>query len=170
MLENAVLWEPGTVSRRDLFYGPGGREMQPDISKVTFIKEEKQGHNKKYRIRDANVGGEPPEDAPEQIDVVQILVKHDGVKGAVAEGVTRSREDACLRATEARAVLLSQSDWDAAYKEYSDDQGPSKGVIQGLKRGDYGKAFSAAAFSARVNDVTQVVETKRGFHVILRTQ
>ncbi len=121
-------------------------------------------------IRDANVGGEPPEDAPEQIDVVQILVKHDGVKGAVAEGVTRSREDACLRATEARAVLLSQSDWDAAYKEYSDDQGPSKGVIQGLKRGDYGKAFSAAAFSARVNDVTQVVETKRGFHVILRTQ
>lgn len=54
VLENAVLWEPGTVSRRDLFYGPGGREMQPDISKVTFIKEEKQGHNKKYRIRDAN--------------------------------------------------------------------------------------------------------------------
>jgi hypothetical protein len=54
VLQNAVLWEPGTVSRRDLFYGPGGREMQPDISKVTFIKEEKQGHNKKYRIRDAN--------------------------------------------------------------------------------------------------------------------
>ncbi|MFN6965298.1 MAG: hypothetical protein ACK4S4_16255, partial [Pyrinomonadaceae bacterium] len=38
---------------RDLFYGPGGREMVPDVSRVTFIKEEKQGHNKKYRIRDA---------------------------------------------------------------------------------------------------------------------
>jgi hypothetical protein len=51
---NAVLWEPGNVSRRNLYYGPGGTEMQPDVSRVTFIKEEKQGHNKKYRIRDAN--------------------------------------------------------------------------------------------------------------------
>lgn len=120
-------------------------------------------------IRDANLVGDPPEDAPEQIDVVQILIKHDGVKGAVQEGVTRNREDACLRATEARAVVLSQSDWDAAYKEYSDDQGPSKGVIQGLKRGGYDDAFSNAAFAAGVNEVAHVVETKRGFHVIVRT-
>lgn len=120
-------------------------------------------------IRDANLVGNPPDDAPEQIDVVQILVKHDGVKGAVAEGITRSREDACLRATEARAVVLSQSDWDAAYKEYSDDQGPSQGVIHGLKRGGYDDAFSNAAFAAGLNEVTHVVETKRGFHVILRT-
>jgi NIMA-interacting peptidyl-prolyl cis-trans isomerase 1 len=105
-------------------------------------------------IRDANVVGEPPEDAPEQIDVVHILVKHDGVKGAVEEGITRNREDACLRATEARAVVLSQSDWDAAYKEYSDDQGPNRGVIHGLKRDGYARAFSNAAFAMRVNDVS----------------
>jgi hypothetical protein len=121
-------------------------------------------------VRDANLVGNPPEDAPEEIDVVQILVKHDGVKGAVAEGVTRSREDACLRATEARAVVLSQSDWDAAYKDYSDNQGPSQGVIQGLKRGGYDDAFSNAAFAAGVNEVSHVVETKRGFHVIVRTR
>jgi len=121
-------------------------------------------------IRDANVGTTPPEDAPETIDIMQILIKHDGVKGAVAEGITRNREDACLRAVAARATLLSQSDWDATYAEYSDDQGPSKGVIRGLKRGDYGKAFSDAAFSTGVNEVAHVVETKRGFHVILRTQ
>ena len=121
-------------------------------------------------IRDANVGGDPPEDAPEQIDVVHILVKHDAVKGAVEEGVTRNREDACLRATAARATVLSQSDWDAAYAEYSDKQGPSKGVIHGLKRGGYDKAFSDAAFSTGINEVSHVVESKRGFHVILRTQ
>jgi len=48
-----VLWEDGDIASRDLFNGPGGVEMQPDVSRVTFIKEETQGHNKKYRIRDA---------------------------------------------------------------------------------------------------------------------
>ena len=51
---NPVLWQGGSVASRDLYFGPGGREMVPDISRVTFIEEDKQGHNKKYRIKDAN--------------------------------------------------------------------------------------------------------------------
>jgi hypothetical protein len=47
-----VMWEPVAVSRRDLFWGPGGREMQPDLSNITFIRKETGGHNTKYRIRD----------------------------------------------------------------------------------------------------------------------
>ena len=46
------MWEKVNIANRDLFYGPGGREMEPDLSKITFIKEEKGGHNKKYRIKD----------------------------------------------------------------------------------------------------------------------
>jgi hypothetical protein len=49
-----VMWERVNISRRDLFYGPGGKDMMPDLSRVTFIKEEKGGHNKKYRIRDGS--------------------------------------------------------------------------------------------------------------------
>lgn len=49
----AVMWEKVNIKNRDLFYGPGGRAMVPDVSSVTFIKEEKGGHNKKYRIKDA---------------------------------------------------------------------------------------------------------------------
>ena len=52
-LTNPVLWEDIDVSKLDLFYGPGGRAMAPDIRRIEFIKEETQGHNKKYRIRDA---------------------------------------------------------------------------------------------------------------------
>ncbi len=48
-----VMWERVDINRRDLFFGPGGSAMQPDISRVTFIREEKGGHNKKYRIKDA---------------------------------------------------------------------------------------------------------------------
>jgi hypothetical protein len=49
-----VLWRGHTdVSALDLFHGPGGEEMKPDLSRLTFIKEEKGGHSKKYRVRDA---------------------------------------------------------------------------------------------------------------------
>ena len=48
-----VLWEQVDVASRDLYNGPGGEAMQPDISKVEFIEQDKSGHNKKYRIRDA---------------------------------------------------------------------------------------------------------------------
>jgi hypothetical protein len=48
-----VLWEQVNVADRDLYLGPGGNELKPDLSSVTFIEEDKSGHNKKYRIKDA---------------------------------------------------------------------------------------------------------------------
>jgi hypothetical protein len=48
----AVMWEPVNVEGRDLFNGPGGTEMAPNLKRIEFIKEEKDGHNKKFRIRD----------------------------------------------------------------------------------------------------------------------
>ena len=48
-----VLWrDPGDVSALDLFHGPGGEAMRPDLSRLTFVKEEKGGYSKKYRVRD----------------------------------------------------------------------------------------------------------------------
>jgi hypothetical protein len=52
-LTNPVLWQEVNVEGLDLYNGPGGTAMQPDLSRVEFIKEELQGHNKKYRIKDA---------------------------------------------------------------------------------------------------------------------
>ena len=48
-----VLWQdPGNISSLDLFAGPGGEAMKPDLSQLTFIKEETGGYSKKYRVRD----------------------------------------------------------------------------------------------------------------------
>src|SRR5215467_1176042 len=48
-----VLWQdPGDIGSRDLFYGPGGQQMQPDLSRVTFIRDETGGYSKKYRVQD----------------------------------------------------------------------------------------------------------------------
>lgn len=50
-----VMWQrPSDISSRDLFLGPGGASMRPDLRRITFIKEEKGGYSKKYRVRDAS--------------------------------------------------------------------------------------------------------------------
>ena len=50
-----VLWErPTDIASRDLYLGPGGAAMRPDVRRITFIKEEKGGYSKKYRVRDAS--------------------------------------------------------------------------------------------------------------------
>ena len=50
-----VLWQrPNDISSRDLFLGPGGASMRPDLRRITLIKEEKGGYSKKYRVRDGS--------------------------------------------------------------------------------------------------------------------
>lgn len=50
-----VMWrQPGNIGARDLFLGPGGTSMRPDLSRLTFLKEEKGGYSKKYRVRDGS--------------------------------------------------------------------------------------------------------------------
>jgi len=49
-----VLWrEPADIESRDLFNGPGGESMKPDLSRVTFIKDQAGGgYSINYRVRD----------------------------------------------------------------------------------------------------------------------
>ena len=50
-----ILWQrPDDVSTRDLYLGPGGAAMRPDLRRITFIKEEKGGYSKKYEVRDSS--------------------------------------------------------------------------------------------------------------------
>jgi hypothetical protein len=49
-----VLWkDPGDISSRDLFLGAGGEALKPDISNVTFIKDEVGGYSAAFRVSDA---------------------------------------------------------------------------------------------------------------------
>ena len=49
-----VLWqEPTDIATRNLFLGPGGEAMKPDLSKLTFIKQKQGGYSTKYVVRDA---------------------------------------------------------------------------------------------------------------------
>ena len=50
-----VLWRnPANIRSRNLFLGPGGAQMRPDTSSLTFIKEDKGGYSPKFRVRDGS--------------------------------------------------------------------------------------------------------------------
>ena len=55
------------------------------------------------------------------IGLNHILVRHEGVKRA--DDVTRSREEACIRAMEALEKLKAGDDWDEVVADYSDERG-----------------------------------------------
>lgn len=52
--DKPVMWERVNIRQRNLFLGPGGREMRPDLSRITLIKKEKGGTSLKYRVKDGS--------------------------------------------------------------------------------------------------------------------
>jgi parvulin-like peptidyl-prolyl isomerase len=108
---------------------------------------------------------------PAKVGVKHILVKYKGAKNAAAE-ISRSRGEACLRAQEAIGKLKAGDDWDAVVKAYSEEAGAATrgGSMGSVERKDLVKPFADAAFALSVNNVSDVVETEFGFHVIFRNQ
>jgi hypothetical protein len=108
---------------------------------------------------------------PDAIIAQHILVAYKTAKRA-PKGVTRSKADAKARAAEALAKIQSGTSFEDAVKEYSDDAGSADrmGSVGKFRRDAMDPAFSAAAFALRVGQVSDVVETPFGFHVIKRTQ
>lgn len=51
--QQRVMWSAVNVRSQNLLHGPAGQAMKPDISSVTFVKEDTAGNSLKYRIKDA---------------------------------------------------------------------------------------------------------------------
>ncbi len=109
--------------------------------------------------------------APDTIIAQHILVAYRSARRA-PKGVTRSKADAKARAGEALAKIRSGTAFEDAVSEYSDDAGSADrmGSVGKFHRDQMDPAFSAAAFALRVGQVSDVVETPFGFHIIKRTQ
>jgi NIMA-interacting peptidyl-prolyl cis-trans isomerase 1 len=109
--------------------------------------------------------------APDAIIAQHILVAYKTAKRA-PKGVTRSKADAKARASEALAKIRSGTTFEDAVTQYSDDAGSADrmGSVGKFRRDAMDPAFSAAAFALRVGQVSDLVETPFGFHIIKRTQ
>jgi len=117
-------------------------------------------------LKEAQTPRDPNPDAPSKIGVSHILVRHAELDDP--RGATRTPEQACLRALEALDALKSgKLDWDEAVSEYNDASDDSLGRVAAE---ELTPAFADTAFSLSVNELSYVVETDRGFHIILRTE
>jgi hypothetical protein len=108
---------------------------------------------------------------PERIVVRHVLVRYRGARNAPAD-TKRSRAEACLRAMEVRDKVREGADFVDLVKTYSEEAGAAsrEGVVGPVERKDLAKQFADAAFELAVNQLSDVVETDAGFHVILRRE
>jgi parvulin-like peptidyl-prolyl isomerase len=116
----------------------------------------------------------PPEAAaatPTQIEASHILVSYQGATRA-RPTVTRTRDEArALAAQLAAKAHEPGTDFAALAKEMSDGpSGVEGGALPKFGRQQMVKPFSDAAFALRPGEISGVVETNFGFHVIQRTQ
>ena len=117
----------------------------------------------------ANAQRERRASEPDQVHVKHLLVKHRDSRNP-REGVTRSREEACARALQLRDRVLGGADFDELVSEASDEPGAAtrSGDLGSVKRSDLVPAFADAAFLLDLQQMSDVVETPFGFHLIVR--
>jgi NIMA-interacting peptidyl-prolyl cis-trans isomerase 1 len=108
---------------------------------------------------------------PSRITAKHVLVRYAGAKRA-PETVTRTREQACLRAEEALTKLKEGMSFAEVVRVYSEESGAAtrEGTLGTIERSDVAAAFADAAFELNAGEVSEVVETKFGFHLILRVE
>ena len=110
------------------------------------------------------------DDKPEEVQASHILISYKGADRADAN-ISRSKEEAKAEAERIRKLIVDDGkDFAEMAKEHSDGPSSTKGGDLGkFKFEVMAKPFSEAAFALGIDEVSEVVETGFGFHVIKRT-
>jgi len=108
---------------------------------------------------------------PKEVGARHILVMHARSKSK-PESLTRTREQAMVRAEECLRKIRGGTSFEDMVKEYSDEPGAAErnGDLGVFDRTQMVKAFSDVAFMLKVGEVSEIVETPFGFHIIKRTE
>ncbi len=113
-------------------------------------------------------GPRVPPAAGSRLAASHILVAYAGAVGALPN-VSRSRDEARQRAEEARTRVLAGEDFGRTAAAFSDDSSASKkGYLGGFNPGVMVQAFEDATRALQVGQVSTLVETPFGFHIIRR--
>ena len=110
---------------------------------------------------------EKVETTEERVRASHILISYAGAERA-SEGITRTKEEAKQEAERILEEMNTSSvDFAEMAKQYSDGPtGANGGDLDFFGRGQMTKAFEDTAFSMAVDEISDVVETEFGFHII----
>lgn len=118
----------------------------------------------------ASAAPAPPPPEP-TVAASHVLIQYKGSARA-GENVTRSKEEAQKVATDVMNKAKKGQDFAALAKQYSDEPGAKDraGALGKFTRQTMVKPFADAAFALKPGEISTVVETPFGFHVIKRTE
>jgi hypothetical protein len=113
----------------------------------------------------------PVVELPDEISASHILISYKGADRADSK-ITRSKQAARKEAERIRGLITNGGkDFAGMAKKHSDGpSGPKGGDLGSFKFEVMAQPFSEAAFDLNINEVSEVVETGFGFHIIKRTQ
>ena len=108
---------------------------------------------------------------PAFIRASHLVVMHKDTRNAPPTMV-RTKAEAKARAQEALAKIKAGGDFGEIAGLYSDEPGAAerKGDLGQFSRKQMVRKFSNVAFKLKPGELSEVVETEFGFHVILRTE
>jgi parvulin-like peptidyl-prolyl isomerase len=113
-----------------------------------------------------------PAPAPEEkVAASHVLIQYKGSMRA-APTITRSKEEAKKLATDVMLKAKKGQDFAALAKQYSDEPGAKDraGALGKFGKSQMVKPFADAAFALKPGEISNLVETDFGFHVIKRTE
>ncbi len=115
--------------------------------------------------------GNKPPDQRQEYGAKHLLVQYKGSARAAAT-ITRTEDEAKARATEAMKKARSGTKFEDLVKEYSDEPGAAQrgGDLGKFHKGQMVPEFQNAVEKLKVGEVSDLVKTQFGYHVIQRTQ
>jgi len=150
-------------------------EEPPQKKLKTSHSEKERGDRDRMRKsnnRDKSKDKEKDE-GPETILCSHLLLKHAGSRRPyswLSDNITRTKEEARELLEEYRSQIISgQKTFAELAKTYSDcNSAKNGGVLKAFGRGDMQPSFEKAAFALKVGEMSGLVESDSGVHIILR--
>lgn len=121
-------------------------------------------------VEDSNTAP-PPKNIPARITARHVLIQWIGIERSPSS-VVRSRDQAYALAQEVLKRARAGDDFARLAVEYSDEIGAAArlGSVGRFGHGQMVTEFEVAAFKLEVGQISGIVESNLGFHIIQRTE